>query len=127
MRIRLLLWQALPLVLLVPACLLRLVSIQNLPTTFLMLALLETNLAELTALQAQVIFAELGTLLLLVLYAWFVKNRVPANFHLGPVGRALILLTMPIPLLSDLLSHDREGSLAGIPQRCLSTFPCSTL
>lgn len=65
MRIRLLLWQALPLVLLVPACLLRLVSIQNLPTTFLMLALLETKL---TALQAQVIFAELGTLLL-VFYA----------------------------------------------------------
>ncbi|MBN8422139.1 MAG: phosphoethanolamine transferase [Verrucomicrobia bacterium] len=127
MRVRLMLWLALPFVLLVPACLVSLIYLHNLPTTFLLLALLETNTVELTALQTQVTYIALGTLLLAALYAWFVKNRVPAHFRLGPAGRAVILLTLLIPPLSDLLSHGGAPSLAGIKQRCLSTFPCSTL
>ncbi len=126
MRVRLLLWLAVPLVLLVPACLASLFSIQSLPTTFLILALLETNQTELSALQVQVFFAGLGTLILGLLYVWFVKTRVPAGFRLGPVARVLVVLSLLIPISYDMIASGHEVGLAGIKQRCLSTFPCST-
>ncbi|MDI1312835.1 phosphoethanolamine transferase [Prosthecobacter sp.] len=127
MRARLMLWIAVPLILLVPACLASLFSIQNLPTTFLILALLETNQAELSALQVPVLFSGLGTLILVTLYVWFVKTRVPSSFRLGPVGRGVIISSLLIPISYDILAQGHVVGLAGIKQRCLTTFPCSTL
>lgn len=126
LRVRLMLWLALPLVLLVPACLVCLLSIQNLPTTFLFLALLETNPAELAVFQAQVIYAALGSVLLGGLYVWFVKNRVPASFRLGPAARFLVLGTLLAPPFSDYLAQGGDFCVAYVQQRFLSTFPCST-
>jgi len=126
LRVRLLFWLATPLVLLVPACLASLFSIQTLPTTFLILALLETNQTELSALQVPVIFAGVGTLVLGVFYVWFVKTRVPASSRLGPVARGLILASLLFPFGYDLVAHGPAVGLAGIKQRCWSTFPCST-
>ena len=127
LRVRPMLWLALPLLLLVPGCLACLISINNLPTTFLFLALLETNQVEMSAMQSQVIYVALGTLLLVMFYVWFVKNRVPASFRLGPVARFLVLLPLLGPVLSDLLSQGPLVSKASFEQRLLSTFPCSTL
>jgi glucan phosphoethanolaminetransferase (alkaline phosphatase superfamily) len=126
LRVRLMLWLAIPLVLLVPACLASLFAIQNLPTTFLILALLETNQAELSALQVQVIFAGIGTLVLGMLYVWFVKTRVPASLRLGNLGRMLILLSLLSPVCYDLVVYGHVVGLAGIKQRLLTTFPSST-
>lgn len=126
LRVRLMLWLALPLLFFVPTCLACLVSIQNLPTTFLFLALLETNPTELLALKAQIIYAGLGTLLLIAFYAWFVKNRVPAGFRLGLVARTLVFLTLLVPAFSDLLTQGPEISIGRVKQRFLSTFPCAT-
>jgi glucan phosphoethanolaminetransferase (alkaline phosphatase superfamily) len=126
MRVRLMLWIAVPLVLLVPACLASLFFIQNLPTTFLILALLETNQTELSALQVPVIFAGLGTLVLGTLYVWFVKTRVPASFRPGPLARVLVVVSLLIPISYDLMAEGHAIGLAGLKQRCLSTFPCST-
>jgi glucan phosphoethanolaminetransferase (alkaline phosphatase superfamily) len=126
LRVRLMLWLAVPLVLLVPACLASLFSIQNLPTTFLILALLETNKTELSALQVQVVFAGIGTLLMGLLYVWFVKTRVPASLRLGNLGRGLVLLSLLTPVCYDLVSYGSVVSLAGTKQRLLSTFPSST-
>ena len=126
LRVRLMLWLAVPLVLLVPACLACLFSIQNLPTTFLILALLETNQTELSALQVQVVFAGIGTLILVMLYVWFVKTRVPASLRLGTVGRVLVLLSLLSPVCYDLVTHGQVVGLAGIKQRLLSTFPSAT-
>ncbi len=127
MRVRLMLWLAVPLVLLVPACLACLFSIQNLPSTFLILALLETNQAELSAFQAPVIFAGLGTLLLLALYIAFVRSRVPADFRLGILGRLVVFSTLLVPIIWDLSCYGQTVSVAAIKERCLSTFPCSTV
>lgn len=127
LRVRLMLWLALPLLLLVPACIACLVSIENLPTTFLILALLETNPSELSAFQGQVIYVGAGMVLLVCLYVWFVKNRVPVDYRLGPVGRALVLLTLCVPAIYDLVSQGQVVCVARLKQQCLSTFPCSTL
>ena len=126
LRVRLMLWLAVPLVLLVPTCLACLFSIQNLPTTFLILALLETNPTELSALQAQVVGAGISTLLIGMLYVWFVKTRVPASLRLGPVGRGLVLLILLSPACYDLATQGHVVGLAGIKQRLLSTFPSAT-
>jgi glucan phosphoethanolaminetransferase (alkaline phosphatase superfamily) len=127
LRVRLVLWLAVPLLLLVPACLACLFSIQNLPSTFLILALLETNQAELSAFQAPVIFSGIGTLVLLALYVAFVKARVPADHRLGPRGRLLVFSTLLVPILWDLSFYGQTVSVAAIKERFLSTFPCSTL
>jgi glucan phosphoethanolaminetransferase (alkaline phosphatase superfamily) len=126
LRVRLMLWLAVPMVLLVPACLASLFSIQNLPTTFLILALLETNQTEMSALQVQVIFAGIGTLILGMLYVWFVKTRVPASLRLGTLGRVLVVLSLLSPICYDLVSRGHVVGLASIKQRLLSTFPSST-
>lgn len=126
LRVRLMLWLAVPLVLLVPACLACLFSIQTLPTTFLILALLETNQTELSALQVQVVFAGVGTLLVGFLYVWFVKTRVPASLRLGNLGRVLVVLSLVSPVCYDLASYGHVVGLAGIKQRLLSTFPSAT-
>jgi len=127
LRVRLMLWLAAPLVLLVPACLASLFSMQSLPTTFLILALLETNQTELSALQGQVILAGLGTLILVMFYVWFVKTRVPASLRLGTFGLVLVILSLLSPVCYDLVAHGHVVGLAGIKQRLLSTFPSSTL
>lgn len=126
LRVRLMLWLAVPLVLMVPACLASLFSIQSLPTTFLILALLETNKTEMSALQAQVLLAGAGTLLIGILYVWFVKTRVPAGLRMGHLGRALVLLSLLSPVCYDLVSHGSVVGLAGTKQRLLCTFPSST-
>lgn len=126
LRVRLMLWLASPLLLLVPGCLACLISIYNLPTTFLFLALLETNSVEMSAMQTQAIFVGLGTLLLVAVYVWFVKNRVPASFRLGLVARVLVLLTLLGPALSDMLAHGAVVGKLSLEQRLLSTFPSST-
>ncbi|MDB6006128.1 MAG: phosphoethanolamine transferase [Prosthecobacter sp.] len=126
LRVRLMLWLASPLLLLVPACLACLISIYNLPTTFLFLALFETNSVELSAMQSQIIYAGLGALLLVTFYVWFVKKRVPASFRLGPVARVLVLLTLLGPVLADLLAHGTVIGEAALKERLLSTFPSST-
>ena len=126
LRVRLMLWLAVPIVLLVPACLASLFSIQSLPTTFLILALLETNPTELSALQGQVILAGLGTLILVMFYVWFVKTRVPVSLRLGTTGRVLVILSLLSPVSYDLVAHGHVVGLAGIKQRLLSTFPSST-
>ncbi|MDI1312836.1 phosphoethanolamine transferase [Prosthecobacter sp.] len=127
MRVRLMLWLAIPFILLVPACLACLLSIQNLPSTFLILALLETNQAELSAFQAPVIMTGLGTLLLLALYVVFVKSRVPADYRLGLVGRLLVFFTLLVPAVWDLTFYGQIVSVGAIKERFLSTFPSSTL
>ena len=126
LRVRLMLWLAVPMVLLVPVCLASLFAVQNLPTTFLILALLETNQTEMSALQVQVISAGIGTLLLGMLYVWFVKTRVPASLRLGTWGRVLVALSLLSPICYDLVSSGQVVGLASIKQRLLSTFPSST-
>jgi glucan phosphoethanolaminetransferase (alkaline phosphatase superfamily) len=127
MRVRLMLWLAVPLILLVPASLACLLSLQNLPTTFLILALLETNPSELSAFQAPVMMTAAGTLLLLALYIAFVKSRVPVDYRLALLGRLLVFSTLLVPALWDLSVYGQVASVAAIRERCLSTFPCSTL
>lgn len=127
LRIRLSLWLAVPLLLLVPACLACLLTLQNLPSTFLILALLETNPSELSAFQTPVMMTALGTLLLVALYIAFVKARVPADYRLGPVGRLAVFSTLLVPAVWDLSFYGQTASLAAVKERCLSTFPCSIL
>lgn len=127
LRVRLLLWLALPLVLMVPACLICLVTINNLPTTFLFLALFETNQTELSALKGQTLYAGALSLLLVIFYVWFVKKRVPASFRLGPLARTLVVLTLLIPALSDLIAKGPAFSVASVEQHLLATFPSSTI
>jgi glucan phosphoethanolaminetransferase (alkaline phosphatase superfamily) len=127
MRVRLMLWLAIPLILLVPACLACLLSIQNLPSAFLVLALLETNQAELSAFLAPVILTTLGTLLLLTLYTWFVRLRVPADYRMDSIGRLLVLAALLVPALFDLSMYGQIASMAAVKERFLSTYPCSTL
>lgn len=127
LRVRTMLWMVTPLILLVPACLACLLSIQSLPTTFLFLALLETNQSELSTFKGQALYAGGGTLLLTALYLWMVGKRVPATFRLGPAGRTLILGGLLLPAAYDLVAFGGVASVASLQQRCLSTFPCSTI
>ena len=127
LRVRLMLWLAVPVVLLVPACLACLFSIHSLPSSFLILAALETNQSELAALQAPVISAGIGTVVLLMLYVWFVKNRIPAALRLGAVGRVLVLAALLIPVCRDWTTEGQEVSLARIKQRLWATFPSATI
>jgi glucan phosphoethanolaminetransferase (alkaline phosphatase superfamily) len=127
MRVRLMLWLAVPVILLVPSCLACLLSIQSLPTTFLILALLETNPTEIAAFQTPILLTGAGTLLLVTFYVWFVKTRIPADFRLSPVGRGLILVILLLPVCLNLLSRGQAAGLGGIKQRCLTTFPYATL
>ncbi|MFN0078100.1 MAG: phosphoethanolamine transferase [Prosthecobacter sp.] len=127
LRVRAMLWLALPLIVLVPACIACLLSIHNLPTTFLFLALLETNQVELSSFQGHMLYSGLGTVILMAVYVWVVKARVPAGFRFGPAGRVLVLGTLLTPAIYDLMIYNPVVSIAGIKQRCLSTFPCSTV
>ncbi|MBE2282243.1 MAG: phosphoethanolamine transferase [Prosthecobacter sp.] len=127
MRARCVLWLATPLLLLGPISLACLLTIQNLPTTFLFLALLETNQTEISAFQMQAILTMLGTVLLLLLYVWVVKNRVPSSFRFGLAGRSLILSVLVVPALYDLAAHGPTVCVAAFKQRCLTSFPGSTL
>jgi glucan phosphoethanolaminetransferase (alkaline phosphatase superfamily) len=79
-----------------------------------------------SALQVQVIFAGIGTLILGMLYVWFVKTRVPASLRLGTLGRVLVVLSLLSPICYDLVSRGHVVGLASIKQRLLSTFPSST-
>ena len=126
LRVRSMLWIALPLILLVPVCIACLLSLQNLPTTFLILALLETNQTELSAFLPQALWTGLGTLFLTALYVWIVKKRVPSDFRFGPFARVIIVSTLCVPLLGDLIGNPPTVCLASLKLRCLSTFPCST-
>lgn len=126
LRVRTLLWLTSPLLILVPACVVCLLSIQNLPTTFLMLALLETNQAELATFKAQALYTAMGTLALAALYLWLVKTRVPATSRLGPVARVFLMACLVLPSAYDFLKYGAVVSVASFKQRCLSTFPCST-
>lgn len=125
-RARTVLWIAIPLVLLTPSCVACLLTIQNLPTTFLFLALLETNQTEFSAFKMHAILAGTGTLLLAGLYVWFVKARVPVSFRFGPAGRSLILGALALPALYDLTAFGPTVCLAAVKQRCITSFPCST-
>jgi len=126
LRVRLMLWLAVPLLLLVPACLACLLTVQTLPSTFLILALLETNQSELSAFQAPVMMTGAGTLLLLGLYVAYVRVRVPADLRLLLPGRLAVLSILLLPPLWDLSSYGQIATVAAIRERCLSTFPCST-
>lgn len=127
LRVRFMLWLAVPVVLLVPACLACLFSIHSLPSSFLILAALETNQTELAALQAPVISAGIGTVVLLMLYVWFVKNRIPAELRLGTIGRVLVLAALLVPVCRDWATEGQEVSLARIKQRLWTTFPSATI
>ncbi|MBN8422136.1 MAG: sulfatase-like hydrolase/transferase [Verrucomicrobia bacterium] len=127
LRVRPMLWLASPLVLLVPACLISLYALLSLPSTFLLLALIESNQAELTVFQAYIIYGVAGTLLLAALYVWILRKRVPADLRLGPVGRSLILVSLLAAPASDFLQGGRSYCLAQIEMNLMNTFPYSTL
>jgi glucan phosphoethanolaminetransferase (alkaline phosphatase superfamily) len=124
--LRFMLWLALPLALLVPASLACLFSIKSFPSSFLMLAALETNQMELAALQVPVLLAAVGTLVLPCLYAWYVKKRIPEGLRLGTVGRVLVLASLLAPVCSDWTSQGQEVTLARVKQRLFATFPTAT-
>lgn len=125
-RVKILLWLAFPLVLLAPACVACLLTINNLPTTFLFLALLETNRTEFSAFQTQTVIVAGAMLLFAALYAWFVKVRVPGDFRFGMLGRGIIVGVLIVPSLWDLAAVGPVYCIAKAKQNCLSTFPCST-
>ncbi|WP_395747436.1 phosphoethanolamine transferase [Prosthecobacter sp.] len=127
LRVRLMLWLASPFVLLVPACLISLYALLSLPSTFLLLALIESNQAELSVFQAYIIYAAAGTLLLAALYVWVLRKRVPADLRLGPVGRCLILASLLVTPAGDFLQGGRSHCIAQIEMSLMNTFPYSTL
>ena len=127
MRVRFMLWLASPFVLLVPACLISLYALLSLPSTFLLLALIESNQSELAAFQAYIIYAAAGMLLLAVLYVWIVHKRVPAQLRLGLVGRSLILVALLYTPAIDMLSGRPAACMAHIKQSFMTAFPYSTL
>ena len=127
LRVRSMLWLASPLVLLVPACLISLYALLNLPSTFLMLALIESNQSELAVFQAYIIYGVAGSLLLAALYAWIVHKRVPAQLRLGRVGRSVILVSLLVTPAFVLLSGGRAACMAHIEESFMNAFPYSTL
>ena len=124
--LRTVLWLLLPLLILVAPAVGCLVTIHNLPTTFLLLALLETNAQELSSFQPQAVGALVATMLLITFYVWYVRRKVPVGYRMGPVFRAAVLLVLVAPALIDFgTSGVRVGS-ARLQSRLLGTFPSST-
>lgn len=125
-RVRRMLWLASPLILLVPATLLSLYALLSLPSTFLLLALIESNQAELAVFQAYIIYAVAGTLLLAACYVWTVHKRVPADLRLGPWGRTVVLAALLLPPAGDLLQAGPAACMAQLRVSFMNTFPYST-
>lgn len=127
LRVRFMLWLVSPLVLLVPACLICLYALLSLPSTFLLLALIESNQTELAVFQTYIIYGTAGMLLMAALYAWIVHKRVPADLRLGPVGRTLILTTVLITPAINLITGGPAACMAIIEDSYMNAFPYSTL
>jgi glucan phosphoethanolaminetransferase (alkaline phosphatase superfamily) len=126
MPVRFLLWLLLPMLLLVGPAIGCLLTIHNLPTTFLLLALLETNTQEISSFQSQGLYVALGTLILIGIYVWWVRVKVPTGYRLGPVARVLVLMVVVIPALFDFGLSGAQVGVARLQSRVLGTFPLST-
>lgn len=121
------LWAWLMAVAFVPATCGVLLSTHSFPSTFLFLALLETNVGELSVYQGHAWIAGVTTLALGALYCWVVHRGVPKGFRLGVAIRLTLAALLLLPVLVDLGFHGRVSAIARIEQRLMTTFPTGTI
>ena len=127
LRVRTALWLVLPVVLAVPGTIICLISLKSMPTTFLFLALVESNQAEMSYLVWPLIIAGCGGLLLGGIYYWMVKNRIPQDFKLGPTAKGLVAAGLLLPAVLNLADGDSLiTTWAKVELRYRNSFPTST-
>lgn len=126
-RVRLLFWCFVPVLLMVPATLACLAVLKYLPSTFLFLALVESNSAELSCFQNQALWSAAGIIGLVSLYQWILLKWIPKDFRIGWGARSLVAGILLVPLAPDACRGAWGGAVLDTKQRWLSAFPTSTI
>jgi glucan phosphoethanolaminetransferase (alkaline phosphatase superfamily) len=125
-RVRVILWLCAPLLLLGPASCAYLIGTGTLPSSFLLLALLETNRTELSIFVIPAALTLVCTAALVVVYLWYVRRMIPHGYRLALGGRVVVGLGLFVPSGLDLLSNGLDGCKVAMSQRLLTTFPTAT-
>lgn len=124
---RVVLYGMLPLVLVGPAACAVLLAMGCMPSTFLFLALLETNWQELSVFKIQALLVGGGTLAVAFLYVTMIRRGIPAGWRPGGASRAVVAFAIIGPIAFEVASHGIHQGRAKLDQRLMTTFPSSTV
>lgn len=124
--VRTILWLASPLLLIGPATCLYLKETTTLPSTFLFLAMQETDKSEMSVFMAQGLAASLMTLVIIAVYVWLMLKRIPKVYRFPVSLRWIVLFFLAVPVLKDLVTIGPRYATLAAKQRFLTTYPFST-
>lgn len=124
--VRTILWLASPLLLIGPATCLYLKETTTLPSTFLFLAMQETDKSEMFVFMAQGLAASLMTLAIVAVFVWLMLKRIPKGYRFPVSLRWLVLFFLAVPVVKDLVTSGPRYAALAASQRFLTTYPFST-
>lgn len=126
-RVRRWLYLILPLALLVPPTVACLWYTKMLPSTFLYLALMETNAKELSCFGSQLLPVMASLPVIGLACWWIIHRKIPRDFQLGLVGKSSVIFSVGLFLGIGTLKHGPLGAPNYALSYTLSLFPTGTL